>query len=284
MSLLLLLIICNVLIAIIFKLFAKYQVDNLEAIISNYFTCYTLSCLIIGKLTISTSLIHNNWFPWALFLGVLFISVFNLTAISVQKAGMILTGIFHKMSLVFPALLGILFFSEYVSLANGIGIALALLSILLVNYKASETDSHIEKKYLILPLIIWLSSGVIESTFYYVNKVEIIKDANLEFTGILFFIAGLIGLPFGIFRRKANKLKNLIAGICLGIPNFFSIYLLLELLDKGWGASTVFPILNVAILAMTAIVGFFAFKEKLNLARIIGLFLAAASIYLVAHS
>jgi len=176
-----------------------------------------------------------------------------------------------------------LLYNESAPITKIIGISLALLAIVLVNFKSSsDSKSSFDRKYLFYPLIIWLSSGIIEITFFMVNKAGIVGADNLEFTGILFLIAGLFGLPVTLYRNKPNKFKNFIGGIALGLPNFFSIYLLLELLDQGWGGSIVFPITNVGIIALTGVIGLILFREQLSKLNIVGLLVAALSIYLIA--
>ena len=73
----------------------------------------------------------------------------------------------------------------------------------------------------------------------------------------------------------------MIAGISLGVPNFFSIYLLLLALQQGWGGSVVFPVNNVGVLVMAAIFGIVLFKERLIPIRIWGFALAVLAIVLI---
>ena len=83
-------------------------------------------------------------------------------------------------------------------------------------------------------------------------------------------------------KTKLSR-KTLLAGIGLGIPNLFSIYLLVLVLSQGIDGSVVFPINNVGILAGSAILGVILFKEKLGITQLSGLALATASILLIAY-
>ncbi|HMS99464.1 MAG TPA: EamA family transporter, partial [Saprospiraceae bacterium] len=104
-------------------------------------------------------------------------------------------------------------------------------------------------------------------------------------TASLFFFAGLSGLLFVLFQDLKTgsswKKKDIIAGICLGIPNFFSIYLIVVLLSDGWQGSILFPMLNVAIILITTLVGLFVFKEDFNRNRKAGIVLAILAIILL---
>ena len=77
--------------------------------------------------------------------------------------------------------------------------------------------------------------------------------------------------------------KEVIAGFALGVPNFFSIYFLLMVLSNGMDGSVVFPINNVGILLLTAVLGLLFFSEKFNLRKMIGFSMAVLSIILVAN-
>ena len=108
---------------------------------------------------------------------------------------------------------------------------------------------------------------------------------GLFFTASIFGFAGLTGLLYVIYTDLRTgekwKKKDVIAGILLGIPNFFSIYLIVVLLSHGWQGSVLFPILNVAIILLTTGVGILGFKEDFSRRRQIGFILAIAAIILL---
>ena len=106
------------------------------------------------------------------------------------------------------------------------------------------------------------------------------------FSAIGFGIAGVIGLiwmTIAISKKKTTlSLKNVLAGICLGIPNFFSIYfLILAYSTTGWSDSTVLAIVNVSIVVIAAILGFLVFKESVTKQKILGLISALSAIALL---
>jgi drug/metabolite transporter (DMT)-like permease len=103
------------------------------------------------------------------------------------------------------------------------------------------------------------------------------------FSAIGFGIAGLIG--FGVLGVQIwqNKTlfhwRNVIAGIVLGIPNYFSIYLLIvSYSSTGWNDSTVLAIMNVSIVLIAAVVGFSLFKEQVTRRKILGIITALSAI------
>jgi len=272
------------LLAILFRLFPKYGVNNLHAIIVNYFTCFLVGSGIHGSLTFTTETIAESWFPYALFLSLTFIIFFNVNAYTLQKVGMIITSVFQKLSLIAPVILGLIFFSEVVANLKIFAIILTLFAIVLINYTDKTDAVMVEKmkQYWYWPLLVFFGSGLIESTLFYAQETGKINAAGLEFTSNLFLMAGCWGLLFMLVRRKWSVTRNdLIGGVLIGIPNFFTIYLIMKGLEVGWEGSVLFPLNNVGTIFLTAIVGIFFFSEKLNLLNKLGLLLALISVVLI---
>jgi multidrug transporter EmrE-like cation transporter len=98
-------------------------------------------------------------------------------------------------------------------------------------------------------------------------------------TGTIIFIVRFIRK--NIFIR----VKDIIAGIALGIPNYFSIYFLIEALRHPTiDSSIVFVINNVSTVLLSTLLGILLFKEHLVRKNKIGIIIAVVSIILVAIS
>jgi multidrug transporter EmrE-like cation transporter len=69
--------------------------------------------------------------------------------------------------------------------------------------------------------------------------------------------------------------------LLLGVPNFFTIYLILALLESGFPGSVLYPLLNVLVLVVTVLTGYFVFKETLSRVNVIGIMIAIAVIALM---
>lgn len=288
MLILLLCILCNVVLAIIFKYFEKYQVDNLNAIVINYVVCVVFASVLIGQSSIPADLFSAAWWPYSVALSVLFISGFNLMAVSFQKCGVALTAIIQKMSLIIPASVAIAIYGEPLGLYKGIGMLLAIVAIILVNIppKNSGEEFSFFKPIIIYPLIVFVLSGIIEVILFYVEVEGIVGDAGMQFTASGFGQAAVIGTIYSAVRyfRDRGPLpgkKELIGGIVLGLPNYLSIYLLVYLLSEGWQGSVLFPMNSIGILILSAIAGFTLYKEHLDGKKIVGVLLGVAAIILL---
>ncbi len=282
MLLLIYTLLANLVLLVCFGLFPKYKVNNLSAIVVNYFVCFSMGSLVNGGIPIDQNVVSKSWFYYGLGLGVLFIIMFNLFAITLQKIGVMLSTIFQKMSLVIPIIVAMILFGESVTLIRWIGILLALASIILVSFPSGNFESDKLKKYWYLPILVFFGSGTIESILVYVDRQGIAPNGDIGFVSFLFLIAGIIGLFVIGFKHKMKiHRQDVIAGIVLGIPNFFTIYWLLLAISKGVPASIVFPFLNVGVILGSSIIGYFFFKESITKLKILGITLAIFSIYLI---
>jgi drug/metabolite transporter (DMT)-like permease len=109
------------------------------------------------------------------------------------------------------------------------------------------------------------------------------KNETAFFTAFAFGLAGLIGVFIAVSLIIKGKLKpslrNVAAGILLGIPNYFSIYFLMRAYDVlNWSNSSILAVINVCIVVTASLVGLIFFKEKWNRLKIIGFISSLISI------
>lgn len=290
MDLLFVLILINVLLLIIFRLYGIFKVDTFQAIVFNYITCMAVGSIVLGKFPLSAESIQKPWFGYSILLGLLFIGGFNILARTVQTFGVTLSSIAQKMSLILSVGFTIIFYQESVTVLKIIGIIAAIAGIVLINFpqKRIAISEKESKPLWILLILTFLTSGIIDIILYYVEAEDISDNADIGFVVALFGMAALLGsfVLIGGFMLKKFKFewKNVIAGISLGIPNFFTIYWLLKLINSGLGGSIIFPILNVSIIIGSAVIGLSLFKEKLSKLQWIGFSLGILCIILISMS
>jgi len=271
-------------IMVVFKLFERYRIDTSDAIVVNYAVAASLSFLLDPTGIAIKDAPYEPWFVNALIMGVLFISLFNIIGISAQRIGVSVTTVANKMSLVIPVLYAVLALGESCGLYKILGLAAALIAVILTTRK---NEHHpVERRYISFPLIVFVGSGFIDAFFKY-NQVHTLGTNGLEpFTGFIFLTAGCIGLFVWLYRyfvqQKVPAINAFVGGIMLGIPNYFSVYFLLKALSmKGLESSVVIPVNNMAIVALGAIAGVLIFREKLNRLNYIGIVLCFVSILLI---
>lgn len=271
---------------VIFKLYDRFNINRLQAIIYNYAVACICGILTYQKTIIVSEIPQYNWFYFTLGLGIIFISVFNVMAITSQRNGLSVVAVASKMSVVIPILLGLILYNESIGWIKTLGITVALISIYLVT---SNPDKIVKNGSLIYPIIVFIGSGFIDSSLKYLETTYVKKDEVALFSASIFAAAFSIGIVIIIYQiiKKTFKfeIKNLVGGIILGIINYYSIYFLIKTIgSKNLESSTLFTVNNVAILLITTILGVILFNEKLNSKNKIGILLASIGIVLISIS
>ncbi|EPR70647.1 Integral membrane protein [Winogradskyella psychrotolerans RS-3] len=273
-------ILASTAIFVVFKLFKKYGVNTLHGIVVNYFTACFLGFLLYNGSIEPSEIIKTNWFIPAICLGFLFIAIFNVMALTAQKNGLSVASVASKMSVIIPVIFGIIVFKESVGAQKIIGILLALVAVYLTSVK--QKDNTILTQSIYLPVILFLGSGIIDTSINYFAP----NDKIALFSATIFAMAAIIGVILllgSLFKSKVRfKFISIPFGIALGIVNYGSIhFLLMALRVENTESSTLFTINHIAILALSTLIGLVLFKEKISKKNWIGIMLALISILLV---
>jgi drug/metabolite transporter (DMT)-like permease len=273
-------ILSSSLIFIIFRLFPKYGVNTFHAIVFNYFTAFSSGMLLYGN-ELDSGSFSGGWPLFAVISGILFISLFIIMGLSSQQNGVALTSIAGKMSMAVSLMLMLFLYHEPLSALKITGMLLAFLGVFLVTWNGKSSESS--KNSLWMLLLLFFGSGILDVVLNYVQKYHLETLSSSLFSAFGFGIAGMIGsiiMLYQILSGKAEfQFKNIIAGILLGIPNYFSIFLLMRsYTSTGWQDTTVLAIINVSVVLLSSVIGFIAFKEAVNNKKIAGLVTAVTAI------
>lgn len=276
---------CSSLIFVIFKFYEVLKIQTLYAIITNYFVACTVGLLFYDGSHQLKEIPNADWFWPTILLGVLFIMVFNIMARSSQQNGVGVTSVATKMSLVIPVILGVFLYNEQLSFLKIFGIVLALIAVYFASIK--KKSLVIRKEVLLLPLLVFLGSGIIDSSIKYLQETKLETHEFPLFSATVFAAASITGVVFILIKafRKPLKInfKNILGGVALGIPNYFSIFFLLRALQSDiLNSASIFTINNVAIVMFSTLLGILIFKERLSPKNWLGIGMAVISILLVA--
>ncbi len=265
----------------IFKFFEKYKVVSLNAIVMNYMVASGLAFVIPEETKPIFYAINQPWFPVSIFLGFLFVTLFQVMAYSSQKIDISTTTIANKITFIFPTIMGILFFKEEWNYFKIIGFAVAVTSIVL---SAENKRKFPKTKTYFVLLILFFGGGFLESLLSYCQKFLIKNSDTSIFFGYLFLFAFIFGVLIFIWKIKNEKRrpskKDIYWGILLGIPNYFSMYFLLESLND-LPSSTVFPIANMGVILCSTLLSILLFKEKISKKKSLALFCSILAILLI---
>jgi len=274
-------------IIVTFRLFSMLKIDNLQAIIINYLVASVLSFVSFDQSFSPIEIIHKPWFFWAVINGFLFIIVFFVFAHSAQKAGVAITAVASKMSVVIPVSIGIVIYGDSYNLLKIAGILLAFPSFLLIFSQRQKGATN--QRYILLPIILFFGTGGNDSIMKHAQKFYV-ADEYLLFLGTIFTLSLIIGVIFRMFSPKrlnnaqiTSNWKSIAGGIVLGILNYLSTMYFLKSLAI-FESSVFFPVFNVSVVSMGALIGLLIFKEKLHLNNWLGILLAMATITFIALS
>ena len=274
----------NAVLFVILKLFSRYNINTLQALVVNYFTAFVMGLVLSNQSFNLSEIVHKPWYPGSFMLGFLFISVFYVTAVTSQRNGLSVASVASKMSVIIPISFGVWLFGETLGIAKILGIILALIAVYFTSKK--EEGAVADSKNLIFPLLVFFGAGAIDTSLKVLQNDYLPAEEISLFSSHTFLMAFTIGvflIGIAIIKNKMKITgKSILGGIILGIPNYFSLYYLIKMLDSEvFESSTIFTIHNVAIVMVSTLVGILFFKEKISFRNGIGIALALTAIFLV---
>lgn len=279
---------------VIFKLVDRFKVFTLSAIVVNYLAACLAGFFLSNSSQFTPSIFRESWFPISVIIGVMFIVMFYLIAKSTQRAGVAVTTVAVKMSVVFPIAFSIWYDADdNLSLLKLSGIVIALIAVYLTVYRKST--SNVDTRTILLPAAIFLGMGVVDSFVKFAQSAYVSNDIASLFSATVFAVSLFTGVIVLFFNSKASKgllnIKTWILGVLLGLVNFGSIYFLLLALnhiDVRTGVqamgSVIFGINNIGIVALSVVIGFLIFAERPKLINWFGIALSIFAIFILSVS
>ena len=273
----------NILI-IIFKMFEKYNINILQALIFNYMTAGICSYFFLESDFSLEYIFSSGWLFHAIVIGTLFIVVFVFYGFGTQKVGISITTVANKMSLIIPVFAAIILYEDVFTYLKALAFFLALVGIYLSSTRAGKLG--FDRKYLWLIILIFLGQGISDAIFNdFAQKFP--EETGYLFFMTLFAVASVSGLLIYILESINLKTKNpfqlssIFWGIIFGVPNFFSlVFFLKALADPSLNSSTVFTLVSIGVVVSSSLLGVFLFNEKLNKTNWVGILLCVCAIYI----
>ena len=139
---------------VIFKLFDVLKINTFQAIVVNYLTAAILGFYLSNNSVSFQQIPGQPWFLGAFLLGIMFILVFNVMALTSQKNGLSVASVSSKMSVVIAIIFGVWYYEESIGLVKLIGILLALVAVYLTSIK--EKNEIVKKnKDFLFPVLLF---------------------------------------------------------------------------------------------------------------------------------
>jgi drug/metabolite transporter (DMT)-like permease len=287
MSFLIFSILSNTAIFLLFKWFLKLRVRTLPAIVFNYYTATALGIFLLPDraAAFETALTWPAWVTGAMALGLAFIAIFYLTAITAQQVGMAVSTVASKMSLALSALLFVWMDpSDHATLPKVAAIILAVSGVVLASLQ--DGPVKIGPRALAWPILLLLLCTVVDFGLAWLSK-GVTTDNDLTLFSTLSFLmacgVGTLLLLVQVLRKKITfGKKELVAGVALGLINFGSIYFLIRTYDSGiLPRSTILQVNNLGVVLAGAVIAVIVFGEKLSRRNLAGIALSVLALLLL---
>jgi drug/metabolite transporter (DMT)-like permease len=283
---------------LIMRAFPRYKVDSFHAVVFNYYACVLTGLLLTPDLKLFQKV---NWGSEGtlitLALGGMFVITFMLIGLTAQKVSVTATSLAGNMSLVIPVLFGLFVFqnnNKAFTVINYAGLVIALAALALGALQNSEKDPAGARKLssvnplLVLPLLTFFAAGTNNTLINYLSVKYYAPGEATLFMIIACSGAIVIGTAILIYRiitqGETLKMRSVIGGLILGVPNFLSLYFLLLALNSfANSAAFVFPIYNILTMLVSACAAWLIYRERLNHLNKIGLLLAVIAIVMISY-
>lgn len=242
----------------IFMRLSTHRVQNRYSLLAvNYLACSVLGAIYArGNVFCVTAPGYGPMLIMGLVAGALYLLGFVLLQRSIRKNGMVLSSLFMKLGLLVPIVMSLVFFRELPSILQCIGFLLAVVAIVLINLQKGA------RGFTAGLLILLMAGGSCDaiSKVYEQLGAPALSDQFLFFT---FFFAFILCTALVLRQKETPGKQELLFGLLIGIPNFFSAKFLLAALTR-MNAVVVYPTFSVATLLVVTLTGLFLFKERLS--------------------
>ena len=274
-----------------FKLIERYRIPMLQAIVFNYWVCVITGSVFNGASPFNSQLVHQKWIGWAVVMGITFISLFNVIGYTTQKMGVSVVSVANKLSLVIPFLFSIYLYNEGVTSLKIAGVGIALAAVVLTCWPSGQLEpsgKRFRSAFFMLPVILFIGSGLLDTMIKYVEQGYLQEHNKNDFLITAFAIAGIIGLGAVLFqlitKKQSFDKRSIPAGILIGVPNYFSIWCLVQVLkDYADNSSKIIPLNNMGIVLFSTLAAWILFKERLSKLNWLGILLSLGAIALIAY-
>lgn len=275
---------------VIFRLLPRVGAFTFPTIVVNYFVAAICGLMMIGSDYDITEKFSEVWFRSGLLLGVLFITLFYLMAFTAQRAGVGVTSIATKMSLVLPV--AWFMATDPDDAPTFLKIAAVLLAVLGVVLSARKSaDGTFKWSYVLFPVIIFVGSGLIDLVLGQFSQGGYLTSESDRylFASTPFITSTAIGSMVMLMRIRRRlpviNFPTLASGVVLGFVNFGSIYFLVRTFDAGLlDRSAIIPVNNLGVVLFSALASLVLFQERFSMKNRIGLALSIIAIGILLYA
>ena len=252
-------ILSSVSVSMLMRLSEKRVSNNVSLLLMNYVMCTVLGLYFTGFEGFAASLPGKGVaIGLGIINGIFYLMSFVLFQYNVKKNGVVLSSTFMRLGVLVSMVLSIAVFGERPEFLQVIGFVIAIGAILLIQTDKEKTTVSFKAGLLILLLL----NGSADA----MSKIydEVGNPACEEYFLLFTFIFALL-LCAGLVWKRGEKVgrAEVVYGMLIGIPNYFSARFLLKSLAHI-PAVIAYPTNSVAVIVLISAGGVLFFKEKIS--------------------
>ena len=302
---LILAILSSVVIAVIMRIGETKVHNEMAMFFCNYAMCAALSLGYAGNHILPDSF---EGVPFAIGLGlvtgIFYLLGFVFLRWNILHNGVMLSATFQKLGVIIPTVMAIVIFKESPGVLQVLGIGFAIAAILVINLEPAGKKNPVpEEKILskekeesamdVIPGKMPMAEGDIKpsklgligillvcgladsfSNIYEKMGVAALKDQYLLIT---FIMAMCLAFLLAKINGKGFVSVDIVFGIFIGIPNYYSIRFLLWALTEV-PAIVTYPVFSAATILLVTAFSILLFREKLNKRKAIAILCVMAAL------
>lgn len=254
-------IVSSALVSIIMRLSENYMNNNISMLAVNYTVCVMAAGFHMWTSGVPFKVCGEGAgtaVGLGLINGFLYLFSFVIMQISVRRNGVVLSAVFMKLGVLVPAVTAIVFFGEMPTVVQICGFVIALAAIVLIQLEKDQSD--ITFKAGLILLLAAGGSGDAMAKIYEELGREKFTEHFLFYT----FIAALVlCAALALTKRQRLSKEDILFGILIGIPNYYSARFLLKSLSYV-PAVAAYPTYSVSAIVLVTVAGVVLFHEKMD--------------------
>ncbi len=247
-------------ITLIMRFSDKKTSNNMAMFMANYAVCSILSYYYMGGIPV---FVQEEGLGFTVGIGIIsgiwYLVSFLFMQWNMRENGVVLSSTFNRLGVLVPTIMAMVVFKESPKMVQIIGILIALVAIVLMQFEKDNLQAGGKKIWLVVML---LSSGFCDSLTNIYDKVgnPVLKDNYLLYT---FFVALICATILTIKEKNKISKWDLFYGFIIGVPNYYSSKFMFEAL-KTVPAVIAYPVSSVGTILAICVGSVILFKEKVS--------------------
>jgi len=273
-------------IPVLFRGCDRWRVNLFWAIPINYLTCVAIGHFLLGSSFAAGSIARQPWIGLAAIQGLLLAVNFFLLARTAQRAGVAIAALASRLSVAIPSVLAFVLYGDSLTPVKIVGLSAALVALFLCTVPEKSSDGLRSKLFQLLPILVFATFGCYFTILKYLQTYYLDAFTYHAYVMSAFafaFVSSLaIGFGGGVLSMTDFHVRHLAAGLGLGAINYVAMYSLLRMLAlTGWQSSQLYPIYSVGVVAVSTLLAFVCFRERLSRQKALGLAVGVAAVALL---